>query len=154
MASSESPAVAESTLPRGHVVTSSGRISGVHETGAVFAEAPFSNAERLAVDCALTEVTRATKVRFNVYLGDLGEDTAAAVDALFPTTPDAAHSVLLAISPNDRAVEVRSGAAIADRADDRVCQLGATAALSSLRQGDLIDGVISAVRVMAAALKP
>ncbi|WP_051132912.1 DUF5130 domain-containing protein [Nocardia paucivorans] len=152
MAGSKWPAVIESELPRGYALTSSGRVSGVHEAGDVFKEAPFSNNERLAVDNVLTEVTRATKIRFNIYIGDLGEDPAAAVDALFPTTPEAARSVLIAVSPNDRAVEVRSGKDVADRANDRVCQLGVTAALSSIRQGDLIDGLISALRVMAAAV--
>ncbi|MGW5387287.1 DUF5130 domain-containing protein [Nocardia sp. NPDC003963] len=142
----------ESDLPHGYALTTSGRVSGVHEAGDVFKEAPFDNNERLAMDNVLTEATRATKVRFNVFIGDLGPDAAAAVDALFPTTPEAARSVLIAVSPNDHSVEVRSGKDVADRANDRVCQLGVTAALSSLRQGELIDGLISAVRVMAAAI--
>ncbi|QXN95418.1 DUF5130 domain-containing protein [Nocardia iowensis] len=142
----------ESDLPHGYVVTSSGRVSGVHEAGDVFKEAPFSDEERLAMDNVLTEATRATKVRFNVYIGDLGTDPAAGADAIFPTTPDATRSVLIAVSPNDKAIEVRSGREVADRANDRVCQLGVTAALSSFRQGQLIDGLVSAVRVMAAAI--
>ncbi|WP_280396979.1 DUF5130 domain-containing protein [Nocardia carnea] len=142
----------ESELPHGYAITSSGRVSGVHEAGDVFKEAPFDNNERLAMDNVLTEATRATKVRFNVFIGDLGPDAGAAVDALFPTTPEAARSVLIAVSPNDHAVEVRSGREVADRANDRVCQLGVTAALSSLRQGELIDGLVSAIRVMAAAI--
>ncbi|WP_327148041.1 DUF5130 domain-containing protein [Nocardia sp. NBC_01329] len=152
MASTNWPAVVETDLPHGYALTSSGRVSGVHEAGDVFKEAPFDNNERLAMDNVLTEATRATKVRFNVFIGDLGPDAAAAVDALFPTTPEAARSVLIAVSPNDHSVEVRSGRDVADRANDRVCQLGVTAALSSLRQGELIDGLISAVRVMSAAI--
>ncbi|MEU7145938.1 DUF5130 domain-containing protein [Nocardia sp. NPDC046473] len=152
MASSKWPAVVEADLPHGYVVTTSGRVSGVHEAGDVFREAPFSDDERLAMDNVLTEATRATKVRFNVYIGDLGADPAAGVDAIFPSTPEAARSVLIAVSPNDKAIEVRSGRDVADRANDRVCQLGVTAASSSFRQGQLIDGLVSAVRVMAAAI--
>lgn len=152
MASSNWPAVVESELPHGSVVTSSGRVSGVHEAGAMFKEAPFSDDERLAMDNVLTEATRATKVRFTVYIGDLGADPTAGADAVFSATPEAARSVLIAVSPNDKAIEVRSGHEVADRANDRVCQLGATAALSSFRQGELIDGLVSAVRVMAAAI--
>ncbi|ATL66456.1 DUF5130 domain-containing protein [Nocardia terpenica] len=152
MASSKWPAVVEADLPHGWVVTTSGRVSGVHEAGDVFKEAPFSDKERLIMDNTLTEATRSTKVRFNVYIGDLGADAAAGIDALFPATPEAARSVLIAVSPNDKAVEVRSGRDVADRVNDRVCQLGVTAALSSLRQGELIDGLVSAVRVMAAAI--
>ncbi|OQS16649.1 DUF5130 domain-containing protein [Nocardia donostiensis] len=152
MASSKWPAVVEADLPRGYVLTSSGRVSGVHEAGDLFREAPFSDEERLLMDNVLLEATRATKVRFNVYIGDLDGDPATAVDELFPTTPEAARSVLIAVSPNDRAVEVRSGKDVTDRATERVCQLGVTAALSSMRQGQLIDGLVSAVRVMAAAI--
>ncbi|RJO69748.1 DUF5130 domain-containing protein [Nocardia panacis] len=152
MASSKWPAVVEADLPHGYVITSSGRVSGVHEAGKVFVEAPFSDTERLMMDNVLTEATRATKVRFTIYIGDLGGDPAAGADALFPRTLEAARSVLIAVSPNEHAIEVRSGAEVADRANDRVCQLGVTAALSSIRQGQLIDGLISAVRVMAAAI--
>ncbi|MEV5648429.1 DUF5130 family protein [Nocardia sp. NPDC052254] len=142
----------ESTLPHGYAVTTSGRVSGVHEAGDVFKEAPFNDSERLLMDNTLTEATRTTKVRFNIYIGDLGADTAAGADAVFPATPEAARSVLIAVSPNDKAVEVRSGRDVADRVSDQVLQLGLTAALSSLRQGKLVDGLVSAVRVMAASI--
>jgi hypothetical protein len=152
VARSRWPVVIEEDLPHGWVVTSSGRVSGVHEPGEVFREAPFSDKERLIMDNALTEATRATKVRFTIFIGDLTPDPASGTDTLFPLTPDAAQSVLIAVSPNDRAVEVRSGREVADRVNDRVCQLGLTAALSSFRQGELIDGLVSAVKVMAAAI--
>ncbi|MFD4428269.1 DUF5130 domain-containing protein [Nocardia sp. NPDC058497] len=152
MASSNWPAVVEADLPHGFALTSSGRVSGVHESGTVFDEVPFTDRERISLDNALTEATRATTVRFNIYLGDLGADPAAGADALLPNTPEAADSVLIAVSPNQGAIEVRSGADVAERANDRICQLGVTAALASFRQGNLIDGLISAVRVMAAAI--
>jgi hypothetical protein len=141
-------AVAPEDLPVGSVVTSSGRVSGVHRIGEPFTDdLPFET-----MDVAMPEATRATKVRFNAYIGDLGSDPAAGADALFPTTPEAERSVLIAVSPNQRTVEVRSGRAIADRVTDRVTQLGATAAVASFSEGNLIDGLISAIRVMAAAI--
>ncbi|MFI1913666.1 DUF5130 domain-containing protein [Nocardia sp. NPDC020380] len=152
MASSNWPAVNEAELPHGFAVTTSGRVSGVHEAGDIFSDVPFTDNERLLMDNTLTDATRATKVRFNIYIGDLGSDSGAGADALFPTTPEAARSVLIAVDPNTNSVEVRSGRDVAERANDRVCQLGATAALSSCRQGELIDGLVSAVRVMAAAI--
>lgn len=152
MASSSWPAVVEADLPHGSALTSSGRVSGVHEPGTVFDEVPFTDRERVSLDNALTDATRATKIRFNIYLGDLGADPAAGADAILPNTPESAHSVLIAVSPNQQVIEVRSGAQVAERANDRICQLGVTAALASFRQGNLIDGLISAVRVMAAAI--
>ncbi|MET8655074.1 MULTISPECIES: DUF5130 family protein [Nocardia] len=148
MANSKWPAVVESDLPHGYALTSSGRVSGVHEAGDVFKEVPFSDDERLAIDNALTKATRATNTRFNVYIGDLGSDSAAGADAIFPATPDAARSVLIAVSPNDKAIEVRAGIDVPVRAKDRMCQLGATAARDSFKRGDLIDGLRSAIEVM------
>ncbi|MTK34354.1 DUF5130 family protein, partial [Nocardia seriolae] len=111
----------EADLPHGWAITSSGRVSGVHEAGDLFNDAPFTDRERLLMDNALTDATRATKVRFNIYIGDLGADSAAGVDALFPGTPEAARSVLIAVDPNTSSVEVRSGRDVAERANDRVC---------------------------------
>jgi hypothetical protein len=146
-------AVAPENLPVGSVITTSGRISGVHRVGEPFVDdLPFTTKDLVALDVALTEATRSTKVRFNAYVGDLGADPAAGADALFPTTPEAERSVLIAVSPNQRVVEVRSGRVVADRVTDRVAQLGATAAVSSISEGNLIDGLISGIRVMAAAI--
>jgi hypothetical protein len=137
----------------GSVITASGRISAVHRVGEPFTDdLPFTTKDLVALDVALTEATRATKVRFNVYVGDLGADPTAGADALFPTTPEAERSVLIAVSPNQRVVEVRSGRVVADRVTDRIAQLGATAAVSSISEGNLIDGLISGIRVMAAAI--
>ena len=63
MASSKWPAVVEADLPRGYVLTSSGRVSGVHEAGDVFREAPFSDEERLLMDNVLLEATRLDTIR-------------------------------------------------------------------------------------------
>ena len=64
-------------LPRGFVVTSSGRISGVTEPGAVSVTYPFPVKDLVILDDALKYGSRAAKARFAVYLGDLGDDTAA-----------------------------------------------------------------------------
>ncbi|MBD0322594.1 MAG: DUF5130 domain-containing protein [Aldersonia sp.] len=146
------PAVIEDELPLGAVVTSSGRVSAVHRAGEEFDELPFSQRELLLLDNALTDATRKTKVRFNVYVGDLGEPPAAGVAALFPNTPESERSALIAVSPNQRVIEIRSGHKVANRVTDSVAQLGVTAAIASFGQGDLIDGIVAAIRVMAAAI--
>ncbi|MFD4292548.1 DUF5130 family protein [Rhodococcus sp. NPDC058505] len=147
------PAVIEADLPVGTVVTASGRVSGVHRVGEPLDTAlPFTADELVALDDALIDATRATKVRFNVYVGTLGADPAAGVTELFPTTPEAERSVLIAVSPNQRVVEVRSGKDVADRVTDRVAQLGVTAAVASFADNDLIDGLVAAIRVMSAAI--
>lgn len=146
------PAINPATLPYRAVVTSSGRISGVHEAGDVFPELPFTKEELVRLDTALTQATRKTMVRFNVYVGDLGDDPAQGVLDVFPNTPEAERSALIAVSPNQRAIEIRSGRAVANRVTDSIAQLGVTAAVASFGQGDLIDGIVAALRVMSAAV--
>ncbi|MEU5843822.1 DUF5130 family protein [Rhodococcus sp. NPDC047139] len=145
------PVVAPEDLPHGAAITSSGRISTVRGLGQPFTGAPFKDRDLITLDDTLTGALRATGVRFTVYIGDAA-DPAAATDALLPTTPDAADSVLIAVYPNQRSIEIRSGSSAADRATDRVLQLGVTAAVSSFGQGNLLDGITSAVRVIANAM--
>ncbi|KOS53338.1 DUF5130 family protein [Rhodococcus sp. CSLK01-03] len=144
-------AVAPAELPYGAALTSSGRISRTRVLDGLFEGPPFSDRDMIDLDDALTEATRATKVRFNVYVADAA-DPAVTTDAVFPTTPESSNSVLVAVYPNQRAIEIRSGRGVADRVDNRIAQLGVTAAISSFGQGDLIDGIISAIRVMANAI--
>jgi uncharacterized membrane protein YgcG len=143
----------EENLPVGHVVTASGRVSGVHQVGTVNPDlSPFATDELIQLDESLIEATRRTGIRFNVLVGDLGPDTAAGADAALAGTPEAEYSVLIAVSPNQHAIEVRSGRGVAHLVDDRIAQLGITAATGSFRDGDLIDGLVAAVRVMSAAI--
>ncbi|MDJ0394469.1 DUF5130 family protein [Rhodococcus sp. G-MC3] len=140
-------------LPFGSALTSSGRVSTAHEFGTKSPEhLPFATPDLVALDDALSEATRATQIRFNVFIGDLGANVSAGMDALFPGTPDSIRSILIAVDPNNKAIEIRTGRRVSDRATDRVAQLGITAALGPFRDGNLIDGLVSSVRVMAAAI--
>ena len=140
-------------LPYGAALTGSGRISAVFPFGTLNPELlPFETPDLVALDDALIEATRATQIRFNIYVGDLGADAASGADEGFPHTPDAIRSILIAVDPNSKAIEIRSGSRVSDRANDRVAQLGITAAVGPFRDGELIDGLVSSVRVMAAAI--
>ena len=145
--------VREEDLPFGSALTSSGRVSAAHEFGTTNPEhLPFATQDLVALDDALTQAIRQTKIRFNVYIGDLGVDPAAGADAVFPGTPDAIRSVLIAVDPNRHALEIRTGRRVSNRATDRVAQLGVAAALGPFRDGNLIDGLVTSVRVMTASI--
>ena len=68
----------ELELPRGSVVTSSGRVSGVTEPGELSVTYPFPVKDLVRLDDALKFGSRRAQARFAVYVGDLGSDTAAA----------------------------------------------------------------------------
>ncbi len=146
-------AVNEEDLPVGYVVTASGRVSGVHQVGTPNPDlSPFAADELIQLDETLIEATRRTGIRFSIVVGDLGADPAVGAEQALAAAPESEYSVLIAVSPNQRVIEIRSGRGIAHRVDDRIAQLGVTAALSPFRDGDLIDGLVAAVRVMSAAI--
>jgi hypothetical protein len=141
-------------LPRGWVLTTSGRVSGVTEPGELSVHFPFSIKELVAVDDALKYASRASKARFAVYLGDLGADTAARAREILAKVPTPNNAVLLAVSPDQRAIEVVYGAAVRGRGAESAAPLGVAAAKAALEQSQLIDGLVSAIRVLSSGISP
>lgn len=141
-------------LPEGWAMTSSGRLSGVTEPGAISVHYPFPIKDLVAVDDALKYASRASKARFAVYLGDLGSDTAARAREILGQVPTADNAVLLAVSPDQCAIEVVYGSQLRGRGAEAAAPLGVAAASSSFEQGNLIDGLVSAIRVLSAGITP
>jgi hypothetical protein len=139
-------------LPRGFVVTSSGRVSGITEPGDVSVTYPFPVKDLVVLDDALKYGSRAAKARFAVYLGDLGEDTATTARDILAEVPTPDNAVLLAVSPNQRAIEVVYGSEVKGRGIEEAAPLGVSAAAASFKEGNLMDGLISAVRVLSAGV--
>lgn len=140
------------SLPLGTVVTNSGRVSVALFPGDTFGTPPFSRDDLILLDDALSQASEVAMVRFSVYIGELGADPVAGAREILAQAPEPAHGALVAVSPNSKDVAVVSGALVAGRINDRVAELGVSAALSSLKQGNLIDGLVSALRVMATAV--
>ncbi|MFW0796418.1 DUF5130 family protein [Gordonia sp. CPCC 205515] len=147
----EQDLVSTSALPVGTVITNSGRVSATRYPGDAPTTPPFTRDELIGLDDALKDASERAEVRFSVFIGDLGADAVADARAVLLRAPEPAHGSLIAVSPNTHDVVVVSGVAVADRVNDRVAQLGVTAAITSIRQGNLIDGLISALRVMSTA---
>jgi hypothetical protein len=139
-------------LPRGFVVTSSGRVSGVTEPGELSVHYPFPTQDLVFLDDALKYGSRAAKARFAVYIGDLGADTAATARQILTKVPTPNNAVLLAVSPDQHAIEVVYGSDVQGRGIEESAPLGVSAAAASFKDGNLIDGLISAIRVMSAGV--
>ncbi|UUO04027.1 DUF5130 domain-containing protein [Mycolicibacterium novocastrense] len=138
----------------GWVVTSSGRISGVTQPGELSLDYPFATKDLVFLDDALKYGSRAAKARFAVYIGDLGADTAATAREILGQVPTPNNAVLLAVSPEQHAIEVVYGADVKGRGIEEAAPLGVSAAAASFKEGNLMDGLISAVRVMSAGVTP
>jgi Domain of unknown function (DUF5130) len=141
-------------LPRGFVVTSSGRVSGVTEPGALSVTYPFPVKDLVRLDDALKFGSRKAKARFAVYVGDLGADTAVTARDVLASVPTPNNAVLLAVSPNQKAIEVVYGSELQGRGIEESAPLGVKAAAASFNYGNLMAGLISAIKVMSAGVSP
>jgi len=137
-------------LPVGAVVTASGRISRAEEFEEPSrADQPFTPAQLSRLDEALTLASRETGLRFSVYLGDLGSDPEARVAQLHDQLEDSSEAVLVAVSPGQRVVEVLSGPEARMRLPDRGAKLAVMSMLASFKEGDLLGGLLSGLRMLA-----
>ncbi len=154
MAPGEVATIEHGDLPEGAVITSSGRISAVTEPGELSVHYPFPIKDLVAIDDALKYGSRASRARFAIYLGDLGSDTAARAREILAKVPTPDDAVLLAVSPDQRAIEIVYGSQVRGRGAESAAPLGVAAAASAFEQGDLVDGLVSAIRVLSAGISP
>lgn len=136
-------------LAVGEVEAASGRLSVAREFSS--RPAPLFDPEQLArLDEALRLATSTTGLHFNIYLGELGEDTRARAEELHESIgAEAPNAVLIAVSPGQRVVEVVTGSEAARRLPDRGCKLAVMSMAASFGEGDLVGGLISGLRMLA-----
>ena len=154
MASGEIATITPAELPKGSVITTSGRISGVTEPGDVAVHYPFPIDDLVTLDDALTYGSRAAGARFAVYIGDLGGDTGARAREILAKVPTPDDAVLIAVSPDQHAIEVVYGSGVRGRGAESAAPLGVAAAASAFQEGNLVDGLVSAVRVTSSGISP
>jgi hypothetical protein len=136
-------------LPIGSAVTLSGRISTAKMLTKERPPSPFSPMQLALVDEALTTSSRITGLHFSIYLGELQGNTRAAAESLHAMMPEPANSVLIAVSPGQRVVEVVTGVESARPLPDRSCRLAVMSMVSFFKEGDLIRGLVSGLCMLA-----
>ena len=67
--------------------------------------------------------------------------------------PTPNNAVLVAVSPDQHAIEVVYGSQVRGRGAESAAPLGVAAAASAFQEGKLIDGLVSAVRVTSAGIR-
>ncbi|WP_455424378.1 DUF5130 family protein [Amycolatopsis magusensis] len=139
----------ERDLPTGTVVLPTGRVSAARMYEPAGPTGPFSAVQLARLDEALTLASRETGLDFSVYLGELGADSRAAAERLHASIgPDATRAVLVAVSPGERVVEVLTGDQAFQRLPDRGAKLAVMSMVASFKEGDLIGGLVSGLRMM------
>jgi hypothetical protein len=130
-------------------------VDGMHDTREAVVDEPrrdafFSYQDLARLDEALTMASRETGLRFTLYVGDLGRRTRMRAEELFlQSGDDVADSVLLAVSPGQRVVEVVTGAASSRRLPDRACALAVLAMTNTFSASDLVGGIVNGLRQLA-----
>jgi hypothetical protein len=110
----------------------------------------FTFHELARLDEALTMSSRETGLRFTLYVGDLGSRTRTRAEELHGQSGGhLAESVLIAVSPGQRVVEVVTGAGAARRIPDRACALAVLSMTGSFAAGDLVGGIVNGLRQMS-----
>ncbi|HYH23898.1 MAG TPA: DUF5130 family protein [Blastococcus sp.] len=110
----------------------------------------FSFRELARLDEALTMSSRETGLHFTLYVGELDMPTRRTAEALHArSSHHPTDSVLIAVSPGQRVVEVVTGAGAARRLPDRACALAVLSMTSSFASGDLVGGIVNGLRQMS-----
>ncbi|MGH3623707.1 MAG: DUF5130 family protein [Sciscionella sp.] len=140
-------------LHEGEVVTASGRLSVARRIGQEPPELPFTSVQLSRLDEALTLSSRSTGLDFSVYLGwlepDENGDIRPAAERLHASTGEkASTSVLLVVSPGQRQLEIVTGEEAHRRIADRSCKLAAMSMVASFKEGDLVGGLLSGLRML------
>lgn len=111
---------------------------------------PFSDREMDRLSEALTMSSWETGIDFSVYIGDLGQDRRATLADLHRTFgASAANTCLIAVSPNEKVVEIGVGDALRRRLPDRSCNLAVLAMTANFQGGDLVGGIVNGLRSLA-----
>lgn len=140
----------EDDLPEGSVVTASGRLSSAEQFREPPAsDQPFTPVQLARLDDALTLTSRETGLRFALYLGDLGADARRSAVDLHGRIDGQEEAVLVAVSPEQRQLEIVTGAEAKVRLPDRSAKLALMSMVASFKEDDLFGGLLSGLRMLA-----
>jgi hypothetical protein len=106
-------------------------------------EGPFTTRQLLRLDQMLRDADRLTGLAFSVYVGDLAVPVREAAEKLHAQLADPARSVLVAVSPNQRVLEIVTGPSARWRLPDRECKLAALSMVNDFGKGNLAGGIIT-----------
>ncbi|MDR1999039.1 MAG: DUF5130 domain-containing protein [Frankiaceae bacterium] len=113
--------------------------------------APFTPRQLERIGDALTFASRDARLTFSLYVGELDAPSRATAEAMLGQLPDPPDSVLIAVSPGQRVVQVVTGIDASERISNRVCGLAVLAMRDAFSSGDLVGGVVNGVRILSDA---
>lgn len=112
-------------------------------------DGPFTTRQLLRLDEALRVANQSTGLTFSVYLGELDEPVRAHAERLHAQLDGAAQAVLVAVSPNQRMLEIVTGSVARRRITDRDAKLAALSMAAAFAGGDLAGGIVTGLDQLA-----
>ena len=118
-------------------------------TGDQVADGPFTTRQLLRLDEALRVADKQTGLTFSVYIGELETPTREAAEKLQKQIEGADRAVLIAVSPNQRKLEIVTGNEARKRISDRDAKLAGLSMAAAFAGGDLAGGVVAGLDQLA-----
>ena len=109
----------------------------------------ITDRQRLAIEEIVTAAEQLCGLKFTVFVGQLSDGRSSAQAILANSGADGTRTVLTAIDPVSRELEIVTGSHAASIIDDRTCALAALAMTSSFQAGELIGGIRNGINLMA-----
>jgi hypothetical protein len=110
---------------------------------------PLTARALLRLDEALRLADASTGLTFSVYIGELQEPVREDAEEMLYRLADPHHSVLIAVSPNQRLLEIVTGSVASTRILDRDCKLAALSMSAAFAGGDLGGGLVAGLAQLA-----
>jgi hypothetical protein len=110
---------------------------------------PLNTRSLLRLEEALRRADSMTGLTFSVYIGDLSEPVRAEAEAMHARLTEPDRSVLVAVSPNQRLLEIVTGPTARRRILDRDAKLAALSMSAALAGGDLGGGIVAGLAQLA-----
>jgi len=117
--------------------------------GGQAADGPFSTRQLLRLDEALRIADQQTGLTFSVYIGELEVPTREFAEGLHKQIQPPDRAVLIAISPNQRRLEIVTGNEARKRISDRDAKLAGLSMAAAFAGGDLAGGVLAGIDQLA-----
>jgi hypothetical protein len=128
------------------------RVKDVPRAATATADRPFTPMQLARLDEALTLSSRETGLLFSVYVGALPGNSRTTAEQMFnKLAAEHEATVLLAVSPGQRRLEIVTGGESARRIPNRICGLAALAMRASFTNGDITGGIVNGLRQLADA---
>ena len=119
------------------------------DAGVQALDGPFTTRQLLRLDEALRVADQQTGLTFSVYVGQLDEPVRDHAEQLHRQIDGAAKAVLVAVSPNQRVLEIVTGSDARKRISDRDAKLAALSMAASFAGGDLAGGILAGLDQLA-----